>query len=353
MRDHFQIPHPRYLLSHSIGPLTALGNTYLQENYLGAWKTQGKNTWPKWLEIIDKFRNSLGILLNASPSNICPQPSVGTGFAAFLTSLPKTGKRRILMHSDAFPTMGFVVQSLSNNFELDLIPKQLPATNPQVWLDHITDDTCAVLLTHVYSNTGLLSDIKRLSSALKKPDIYIMADIAQSAGIIPIDLTAWNVDAVFGSCVKWLCGGPGAGFMWIKKDLIGELNPSPAGWFSHENPFEFDIRNLRYAQDALRFWGGTPNVAPYATALGGINTLQEFGIDVIRAHNQSLLTIVRPNLDLNGNGGTLCVDITDERYAKLDEYEFQFDRRGNIARLSFHIFNTDKDATLVAECLKA
>ena len=353
-RDKFIVPPGIYLASHSVGAMTRLGQEYLTFKYMDPWIEKGGESWEDWLGLIDKFCGALGGLLGGAAVDFCPQTNLSSGLTKYLMALPKPGARnKILMHSDAFPSMGFVAKALEHRgYALSLIPSQLSAHDPHVWADAICDKTACALITHVHSNTGVLSPVKEIIDVCKASGTHALVDTAQSAGIIPINLTTWNADAVFGSCVKWLCGGPGAGFMWINPDHIDDLAPIDVGWFSHENPFEFDIWDFRYASGAKKFWGGTPNVAPYATALGGIETIAEIGVEAIRAHNIAMMKIVHPKVDPKINGGTLCLPITDAQDAALKAANCQFDRRGDIARLSFHVYNEVGDSEQVGQTLR-
>ena len=352
-RDKFIVPPGIYLASHSVGAVTRRGQDYLTSKYIEPWQDRGGEGWENWLGLIDEFCEALGGLLGGNFADFCPQTNLSSGLTKYLMALPKPAARnKILMHSDAFPSMGFVVSALNRSgYELALIPSQLPAHDPQVWVDALDDQTACALITHVHSNTGVLSPVTNIIKVCRANNVRPLIDIAQSAGIIPIDLSVWNADAVFGSCVKWLCGGPGAAFMWVNPDHMDDLSPVDVGWFSHENPFEFDIRDFRYASRAKKFWGGTPNVAPYAAALGGIETVAEIGIENIRAHNIELMKMVNPEIDPNLNGGTLCLPITDEQEQALKDVGCQFDRRGNIARLSFHIYNGADEVRQVARAI--
>lgn len=348
-QDNFFIPDGTYLLSHSVGPLTKKGHEYLSSKYLNPHKQDGGHAWPKWLDLIDQFNTALSDLLGGSPDEFCPQVNLSSGLTKYLTALPSPGrKNKILMHSHAFPTMGFVASALkSRGYELVLIPKDRDPVDPHVWKDAINDQTAIVLITHVYSNMGALSPVNAIADIARTAGARSVVDIAQSVGIIPIHIPSWNVDAVFGSSVKWLCGGPGAGYMWINPDHLGDLNPEDVGWFSHENPFEFDIQNFRYDRTAKKFLGGTPSIAPFATALGGIETIKDIGIKNIRAHNVSLMQHVHPDIDPTRNGGTLCLRLSDEIFEGLKTSNIQYDQRGQTARLSFHIYNTLEEADQV------
>ncbi len=349
----FIVPNGIYLASHSVGAATVLGQQAHEKYFVTPWNRKAGEGWQNWLALIDDFCGELAGLLGGKADDFCPQPNLSAALTKYLTSLPAPKARnKIVMHSNAFPSMGFVAKALeTRGYELSLIAPELPAHDPDVWSGALDHQTACALITHVHSNTGILSPTADIIRVCRSGDAFTIIDTAQSAGIIPIDLNAWNADVVLGSCVKWLCGGPGAGFMWINPSHIDELEPEDVGWFSHENPFEFDIRNFRYAAGARKFWGGTPSISPYAFALGGLRTITKIGVKNIRAHNIELMKIVHPGVNPAINGGTLCLPITDDVDAKLTAEGCQFDRRGDIARLSFHIYNTIDEAMRVSEIL--
>ena len=354
MKDLFFLPDGIYTLSHSVGPLTTLGEQYLAEKYLTPLKQTGGDAWPDWLGFMDEFTDALAGFLGGRSEDYCPQVNLSAGLTKFLTALPDPDQRnKVLMHAHAFPSMGFVIQALSaRGYALELIPENRSAIDPQVWADALDDKTADLFITHAYSNTGMQSPVAKLTQLARGNDCLALVDIAQSAGIIPIDIPSWDADAVFGSSVKWLCGGPGAGYMWINPDRSADLVPQDVGWFSHENPFEFDIRNFKPAPAAKRFLGGTPSVAPYAMALGGIRTLAKIGIDAVRAHNLELMRQLNPDIEDHRNGGTLCLDFgdrVDAIAATLQDIGCRFDQRGTSLRLSFHIYNTGDEADKIAE----
>ncbi len=352
-RDKFIVPPGIYLASHSVGAMTQRGHDYLTSKFINPWNDKGGEGWADWLTLIDEFCGALGGLLGGEAKDFCPQTNLSSGLTKYLAAVPTPISRNvILMHEHAFPSMGFAAQAMSAcGYKLRFIPGDRPAHDPDVWRDALTSDVACALITHVHSNTGILSPVTDIAAICRVKGVHSIVDVAQSAGIIPIDLFQWQADVVLGSCVKWLCGGPGAGFMWIHPDHIDVLEPMDVGWFSHENPFEFDIRDFRYAGNAKKFWGGTPSIAPYAAALGGIETIAEIGVKNIRARNITLMKYVRPQLDEAVNGGTLCTPITDAQDAALRASGCQFDRRGDAARLSFHIYNSTEDARCVADIL--
>lgn len=344
-----------YFLTHSVGPMTRKGLEYLETQYGTPWRDGGGEAWPYWMTLMDRFNGALSKLTGGAVDEFAHQPNLSAGLSKYLLSLPRSEKpKKVLMHATAFPSMGFAVSALrSAGFELILIPENKPAHDPEVWVDYL-DGVDIALITHVHSMTGVLSPVEDIAKIANSKTVSVVVDVAQSAGIIPIHLPSWDVDAVFGSCIKWLCGGPGAGWMWVKGESLSTLTPITAGWFSHANPFEFDIRNFEFSSTAKKFWDGTPSVAPYAMALGGVETVLDIGLDTIRAHNLELLNIARPGHDFSNNGGTICYDAgpnADRIETALKRAKAKFDRRGNSLRLSLHITNSEADAKLIREII--
>lgn len=366
MQKFFHLPEGAYLLSHSVGCLPRKAETALHIDYFTPWANSGGDAWPTWLAIVDGFCEELALLLNGSAEHFCPQTNLSSSLTKYLMSMSvDPNKNKVVMHQTAFPSMGFVVQGLKTyGYDLVLIDQQHDSNDLSSWLEVISDDVAAVVITHVHSNTGRLSQVEEIASLAKKCQAKVIVDIAQSAGIIPIDLSKWQADMVMGSCVKWLCGGPGAGFMWLNPAELALLKPADVGWFSHQNPFEFDIQHFEYAQDAKRFWGGTPNIAAFSIAKTSIKAISTIGVELIRQHSRYLQSLVldaaAPYLsvpiELDQNGGTLCLSFSEadaNRLQTLLEQNKVFcDRRGNTLRLSFHIYNDESQADLIVRLFR-
>jgi len=349
MTDLFEMPPGGpYLLSHSAGLLPTAARGEFEAHFFTPWAAKPGESWPLWLSAIDDFRKALADLLGGQMADYCPQPNVSAGLFALLSGLSlEKGRNRIIMSVQAFPSLGFVAQQAERlGFRLEFLEGD-PA-DITIWDAALKPDVAVVLVMHVHSNTSVVSPVVEIAELARAHGIFSIVDVAQSAGILPIDVNAWQADALIGSCLKWLCGGPGAGFLWCPHDL----KPLNVGWFSHENPFEFDIRDFRYAPDARRFWGGTPSIASYVLATTGIKTISDIGVETILTHNRSLIARIDPS-DRTGKGGTLCHQPTnmEKAMASLTAAGCRFDQRGDALRLSFHIYNTEADADIVAECL--
>lgn len=366
-QEQFHMPEGTYLLSHSVGLMSKHALQSLEAAYLEPWRTKGGDAWPQWLSMIDDFRVELGNLLGGQAFSFCPQSNLSSALVKYMLSLPDHDQRRtVLMHPDAFPSMGFAIAALdASGISLEFLPAGSDPRDAVIWDAALKPHHDVALITHAHSNTGALSPVKTILDICRTKGVRSIVDIAQSAGIVPIDLTDWSADMVMGSCVKWLCGGPGAGFMWVNPDKISELAPRDVGWFSHENPFEFDITSFRYAGDAMRFWGGTPTVAPYALALGSLRTLSVIGMETIWQHNRMLLaeairtlpSAATRDFDLETNGGTLCLNVSMQHLTQILETlkaeGVQVDSRGSTIRASFHVFNTLDDVNVLSRVASA
>ena len=350
-----------YALAHSVGCLPTRAAAAIQQHYLQPWQLQGGDAWPAWLSSIDEFKQSLAVLFGGEAAAYCPQANLSSGLAKLLPALPRRPGRMVLLAAeDSFPSMAFVLQQArETGYETRLIPRAQDPSSIGTWSGALTPEVAAALVTHVHSNTGIVAPVADIAALCRERDIYSVVDVAQSAGILPVSVADFAADVVLGSCVKWLCGGPGAGFMWIRPSLLSRLTPTDVGWFSHDDPFEFDVHSFRYADDARRFWGGTPSVAPYVVATVGLRTIAEIGVDEIRAHNRELMQVFRGELpapwrdrvDVGRIGGTACIPLGDARekiLGSLRANSVRADSRGSVVRLSFHVYNTGAEAAYVA-----
>jgi selenocysteine lyase/cysteine desulfurase len=353
-KQDFLLPEGTYLLSHSVGCLPrAAGEA--AERFFGSWATRGGEAWDGWLASIGDFQKSLATLLGGEAAEFCPQPNISSALAKILSSLPpRKGKNKLVLSELDFPSAGFALaQAARVGYTVEFIPADADTSSPECWRRHLTPDTQLVLVTHVLYGNSLLNPVAEVIRLAQRHEIFTLVDVAQSAGVVPIDLRAWNADFVVGSAVKWLCGGPGAGFLWANPAGVERFEPTDVGWFSHEDPFEFQIQNFRYAADARRFWGGTPSVLPYVVARAGIDLVNRIGVVNVRAHNQALtdrlvraalergLTLRTPQ-DPARRGGTVCVAFPDPQRVcqRLKEARVFVDARPTYGvRFSPHVYN--------------
>jgi len=354
----FHRPNGAYFLTHSIGIMPTRVSEELNSSFLQPWKSADQHTWPEWLNTINGFNTQLATLFNSKPELFCPQTNVSSGLAKLIQSLPsRTGKNIIVATEWDFPSAGFVLQQAERlGYSIRFIPKERDLQSLETWKEYINDDVQCVFITQVIYSSNALTPVEQICQIAQSKDAFSIVDIAQAAGIVPIDLSITKADMVVGSCIKWLCGGPGAGFLWITEKLVSRLEPFDVGWFSHKNPFEFDIQNFEYHDSASRFWGGTPSIIPYAVSTTSLKLINELGVQNIRQHNQQLSRLIQESvpsecvsspLNLDQKGGTVVIDfsklgdqIKHQIEQLLREHNIHYDGRELGFRFSPHIYNT-------------
>jgi kynureninase len=150
-------------------------------------------------------------------------------------------------------------------------------------LDTIDEETLLVSVSHVAFRSSYKQDLAAITRRAHAVGAMVVADLYQSAGTVPVDVRELGVDFATGGSVKWLCGGPGAGYLYVRRDLWPKLRPAATGWMAHEQPFAFEDGPIRYAADAFRFLNGTPNVPALYSARPGYEIINEIGVPAIRA----------------------------------------------------------------------
>ena len=368
VRARFHIPEEgAYLLSHSVGCLPVSAYAHFQNHFLEPWKLQGSNAWEHWLNNLDMFSEALADLFNSESHLFSPQLNLSSALTKLLGALPAAKPKSHILYSECdFPSMGFVIQQLCRSLGLEacFIPFSEDLTDPATWNKWLRDDTCCAFITHVQPNSSLRLPIKEITTLTQDRGIFSIVDIAQSAGIIPIDLKVWQADFVIGSCVKWLCGGPGSGYLWARESRPEQCQPVDVGWFSHQTPMEFDVHHFEYAQGVRRFAGGTPSIMPFTFSAESIRTLQEIGINQAFKHNQNLINRiitlinqgeVRSPTEENKRGGTLVLSFRDNQKAleSLKCAGIFCDQRSEGLRFSPHIYNTKEDVDKLIEAINS
>ncbi|MCO7191315.1 MULTISPECIES: aminotransferase class V-fold PLP-dependent enzyme [unclassified Pseudoalteromonas] len=352
----FSLPQGHYLLSHSVGRPLATAEQDFMQRYFHPWAGDNHEPWYQWLDGIQQFTSALARLFNSPADYFCPQSNLSSGLTKFVMSLPETGRQtvRVLMSESDFPSMGFVLQQAVADVEIHFIPADLDMSDLSVWQQHLHSEIDWVFVSQVYSNTGQQAPVAAITTLAKAQGCRVIVDIAQAAGVIPIDLSDSAADCVLGSCVKWLCGGPGAGFIWVNPDILAHCQPKDVGWFSHQNPMEFDIHHFAPHDSALRFWGGTPSVAAYIFAAHSIHYFADLGVAQVRAHNLTLLARLQAQLapwyiaptDAKRCSGTAILnagEAQDSVLSALREANIAVDARKLGIRVSPHIYNTEQD----------
>lgn len=356
-KDDFCLPEQgSYLLSHSVGRPLKSAQQAFSEDFFDPWQQDNAEPWQHWLKSIELFQSALGQLFNHSPECFCPQVNLSSALCKLVMSHPRLTKpsAKILMSELDFPSMGYALRQALPQCQIVFIPNELDITSLEVWNRHLSEDLDLVFISQVYSNSGQQAPVNSVVAATKQLGVLSVVDVAQSAGLLALDLTETAPDFMVGSSVKWLCSGPGAAYLWVHPKQIADCEPKDVGWFSHENPFEFDIHQFRYHQGVLRFWGGTPSVAPFVLAAHSIHYINRLPIGLIRQHNLRLLSmlhnafaaqIVSPK-EPSQCSGTAILQFGDGQNRVIEALKaakISVDVRSLGIRVSPHIYNDEAD----------
>lgn len=356
MKRHFCLPKGSYLLSHSIGCLPAGAQADLERRYFTPWRESGGEAWGPWLAEIERFRTLAGRLIGAAPESVCPQTNVSGALSKILHAIPaRPGRDRVVLCEEDFPSLGFVVEAAAKvGLQPIFVPRGAAALDPATWRAVVDGRTQLALVSHAFSNRSARLPVAEITRVARERETVTVVDATQTLGVVPIDVTQWSADFLIGSSVKFLCGGPGAALLWAAPDAVASATPIDTGWFSHAEPFAFDIHDYRPADSALRFWGGTPSIAPFVQAAFALELLLGIGIDTIHHHNQALITQLHSRVpdaviasardpDRRGNAVLLRVRDTSSARAALAQAGVRADSRDGCIRVSPHLYNDLSD----------
>lgn len=294
LREHFPILARRtYLANHSMGAVPRAALDALSE-YYDTWSTGGIHAWDgPWWERVEGFNAEIEGLLGAPPGTVVPLQNATRGMAAVASALEVTPERpRIVMTDLEFTTSYPFWRGLeSAGAELVLVRSEDGITVPVERLVEALDErTLLVPTCHVYFRSGAVQDLATLTKAAHEVGALVLGDGYQAAGTVPFDVSALGVDFYVGGSHKWLCGGPGAGFLYVREDLVGDLRPRLTGWFGLKDPFAYapDTGPGEPAPGARRFLAGTPNIPALYAARAGLEMITEVGVSAIKAWQDTL-----------------------------------------------------------------
>jgi kynureninase len=352
-RERFPIlAETTYLISHSLGPMPAEAERRLAE-YAETWSTRGVRAWGEgWWDLPLTVGDSIARLIGAPPGSTVMHQNVTIAEAVVLSCFGFEGeRRRILYEEENFPSVRYLQQAQqARGAEIVVCPDE------EAIVEAIDERTLLVPISHVIFKTGRIQDVEPIISRAHEVGAYVVLDAYQSVGTVPLDVTALGVDFAVGGSVKWLCGGAGAAWLYVRPDLAERLEPTLVGWQAHARPFAFEPE-LEYAEGAARFLTGTPNVPALYAATAGYELVEEAGIDRIRANSIRQTELFIGLLDEAGfevlspreperRGGSVVVRVPDFEavHAELDARDIICDFRPDAGlRFGPHFFTTDEE----------
>ena len=356
-RERFPIlAETTYLINHSLGAMPAAAEERVLE-YARTWNTRGVRAWEEgWWDLPLTVGDQIARLIGAPPGSVSMHQNVTIAEAVVVSCFSFEGPRRRVVYEEGnFPSVRYLYQAQRG---ADI----LVAADAEGVVEAIDERTLLVPVTHVLYKTGEIQDVEAIVARAHEEGALVVLDAYQSVGTVPLDVTALGVDFAVGGSVKWLCGGPGAAWLYVRPDLAATLEPALTGWQAHARPFAFEAEQ-DYAEGAARFLTGTPNVPGLYAATAGYDVVEEVGVERIRNRSQEQTALLVELLDEAGfpaggphdperRGGTVVVQVPGSKRVnrELAERGVICDWRPDVGlRLGPHFFNTDDELRFAVE----
>jgi kynureninase len=358
-----------YLISHSLGAMPRATYDRLQD-YAETWASRGVRAWAEgWWDMPVTVGDEVAQIIGAEPGNVAMHQNVSICQSLILSCLKPTPQRNKIVYSELnFPSVMYVYEAHARDgkLKIEIVQSDDGITVPlERMLAAIDETTLLVPFSHVLFKSAFLQDAKAIIDRAHEVGAMVVLDTYQSAGTIPFSVKELNTDFATGGSVKWLCGGPGAGYLYVRPDLQTKLEPKTTGWMAHEAPFAFDT-NMRYADNIWRFLHGSPAIPALYAAQSGYKIINEIGVDKIREKSmrqtnylidlaeEAGFKVTSPK-DVRQRAGT--VTVAHEHAAavakELIRREFIIDYRpGAGIRISPHFYTTDNELELVIKEMK-
>lgn len=327
------------------------------------WDTSGAAAWyGPWLGEIERLRERFAGLIGAATDEVALFPSVTAALTAVASAFDYRARPKVVISDLEFPTT--VYQWLVKDRDgvaLEMVRSPDRLSVPVDLYARATDERTQLLVaSQVYFTTGMIQDIAALARIARERGAYTVIDAYQGIGQLPTDVHAAQVDFLVTGGLKWLLGGPGIAYLYVRRDLAARLRPTDVGWFAHRNQFAFDIHGFEYADGARRFEGGTPSVAAVYAGSAGLEIVAEIGVPHIRRRQVELLEVLIDAAHSHGlhprlggrdeqHAGILTLPRHDPKkvVSALAQRNVIVDARPGVVRLSPYFYNTPEDCVRV------
>jgi kynureninase len=370
-REQFPIlQSTTYMISNSLGAMPMAVYDSARE-YCDVWAGRGVRAWEEnWWELSRVVGDEVGAIMNAPSGSVSIHLNVTSCEAVIASCFDFSGRRNKVVYSDMnFPSiMYFWEAQRERGARVHMVKTEDGIHVPtEKMLEAIDEDTLLVPISHVVFRSSYIKDAKAIIEKARRVGAYVILDCFQSLGCVPVDVQALNPDFATGGVLKWLCGGPGTSYLYVRPDLGKKLEPKLTGWFAHEHPFDFEIGSTRYAEPPYRFMQGTANIPALYTALPGLRIIREVGLERIRAKSMKMTAKLIELADKRGwkvnaprdperRGGTVAIDMPNSREVcrELLKRDVLVDYRPKAGvRFSPHFYNTMEEIDRAVQTVDA
>ena len=356
-----------YLISNSLGAMPARVYDALRA-YADSWAALGVRAWgtphadqPTWFELKGAVGDKIAPLMGAPAGSVLMHENASLANSILLSALDwdVPGRDKVICTDQDFPSDVYTLRAmLPAHYRLEVVRSHDGMTiDPDALLAAIDERTRLVSISHVLFRSAYILPLRQIVEKAHAVGAQVLANGYHSVGIIPVDVTADAVDFYIGGTLKWLCGGPGGVFLYVRPDLLKTLKPRITGWFAHQRPFTFDFEALDLREDRYRLANGTPPIAALYSVQPGVEIIAEVGVATIRANSirqTELLialadsigcTVFSPR-DAAVRGGTVTLqpphayEVSREMLARQIVIDY---REGAGIRIAPHFYNTDDE----------
>jgi len=357
-----------YLNSCSLGALSTRVERRVAE-YLGMWHARGASAWyDVWWEALAELRAGYGAVIGAGPSEIALHASVSTATSVLASTIDYDRRYKVVTTALDFPTVAYQwLAKRPAGIEVVVVESPDGISVPVEAIAEAVDDRTALVATsHVFFTTGAIQDITAVAQIAHAHGALCFVDAYQSVGQVPVDVHDTGVDFLCAGGLKWLLGGPGIVFLYVRGDLVQQLVPTVSGWFANERQFEFDPHEIQWHSDARRFELGTPSLAAVFAQLGGLEIIREIGVPAVRQVVRDLVDDLimrateaglRPKVasDPKQRAAIVMIPNADpaNQVRRLAAASIIADARPGHVRLSPFFYNIKEDNVAAIEILKS
>src|SRR6187549_3485010 len=339
--------------------------------YADKWATRGVRAWAEgWWDMPVTIGDEVARIIGADPGSVVMHQNVSICQSLVLSCLKPTPQRNKIVYSELnFPSVMYVYEAHARdgNLQIEIVKSDDGITVPlERMLAAIDETTLLVPFSHVLFKSAFLQDAKAIIDRAHEVGAMVVLDTYQSAGTVPFSVKELNADFATGGSVKWLCGGPGAGYLYVRPDLMGSLRPSHVGWAAHETPFAFQTGEIAYAPGIERFQSGTPNVPALYSARAGYEIVAEIGVPAIRARSLALTRRLLDAAESRGwklntpttdadRGGSVVIDVPDGARVtdELLKRQIIVDYRPNAGiRIAPHFYNSEAEIDFAVDAIE-
>ncbi len=350
-----------YLISNSLGAMPEETEHDLLE-YARTWKTRGVRAWAEtWWDLAREVGDVVASLVNAPRDSVSMHQNVTIAEAVVISAFDWSGPRNGVVYTSMnFPSVRYLYDSLakSHGARITEVPSKDGIGVPtEAVLAAIDERTLLVPISHVLFQSAYIQDAKAICAKAKAVGAHVVLDAYQSVGTVPVDVEELGCSFLIGGTLKWLCGGPGGAFLYVRDDLIDTMAPKFTGWMAHPEPFAFEGPPMKYTKGAYRWMNGTPNVPALYACRAGPKIIREAGAQAIRekSERQTKRLVeaglaegwdVRAPMDPARRGGTVAFNVPNAKYVKFEllAREVIVDYRpGAGIRVSPHFYNSDEE----------